>query len=353
MPPKEQSSRKSTTPSRSERASRRPTTARPSLTFVNSQDPNSRSTIQRHTARHSNAQRRIARLQSLRGSSSRPRLLEWQRRRPSVEGDTISTTSGQSSASSLTISPAPGLRGPASAPGDISSEIASAATEIPEFQPQIVLDHLTFATSAQDPADEPLYRLTSQEIERCRSDRTYYSLFRYLLTPPDLQTTCIHSQPDLYRSVINSILTTDLSSTAILTSYVLAILDLQPAHSTSTTEQSRSQQAYTNGTRLLRARLSNPTTAASDINIQSVLLLIAYAADTRTPAETSLHVSALTWMVQQRGGLAQLLDEVDPVLGMQLSEIARSHVRHLTVPCGIGCEYDLRFPGSMVLEQNN
>lgn len=73
------------------------------ITFVDSQDPNSRSTIQRHTAHHSNAQRRQARLEILR--RDRPRVLEWTRRANSA--DVLSVTSASSSASSSSISPLP------------------------------------------------------------------------------------------------------------------------------------------------------------------------------------------------------------------------------------------------------
>lgn len=352
MPPKEQPSRRGTGSTRPERPLRRPASSRLPITFVNSQDPNSRSTIQRHTARHSNAQRRVARLQSLRSSSSRPRLLEWQRRRSSVEADGVSTTSAQSSASSLTISPAPGFGRSASAPGDISSEIASAITAGSDLQMPRILDR-SISAPTQDSVEETLYVLTNQDIERCKFSWTvlYVSL---LTTPLDLQITCVHGQPDQYRSVIDYILTTDPSSAAILASYILALLALDPSQTHSTEDQIRSQHAYTYGTRLLRARLTNPATVASNINLQCVLLLVAYASDMRTPAETSIHVSALTRMVQQRGGMAQLLEEVEPMLALQLTEIAQSRVRHLTVPCGIDCEYDLRFPDGMeVLREDN
>lgn len=129
MPPKEQPPRRHSSSSRSEEQSQRAPTGRQLITFVDSQDPNSRSAIQRHTAHHSNAQRRDARLRSLR--SNRPRLLEWQRR-PSAETDALSVTSPHSSTSSTSVSPAPGLRAPLSAPGEICTELANA----PAFSPE-------------------------------------------------------------------------------------------------------------------------------------------------------------------------------------------------------------------------
>lgn len=125
MPPKDQISRRSSTSgsSLSEGQTRRQPSVRQLITFVDSQDPNSRSAIQRHTAHHSNAQRRNARLQSLR--STRPRLLEWQRR-PSAEVDALCVTSPQSSTSSTSLSPAPGLYATLSAPEDVSSGLMGA-----------------------------------------------------------------------------------------------------------------------------------------------------------------------------------------------------------------------------------
>lgn len=125
MPPKDLPSRRGSTP-RSEAQPRRATSTTQLITFVDSQDPNSRSTIQRHTAHHSNAQRRDARMRSLR--SNRPRLLEWQRR-SSAETDSLSVTSPPSSTSSASLSPAPGLRPPLSAAGDTSTELTKSAAK--------------------------------------------------------------------------------------------------------------------------------------------------------------------------------------------------------------------------------
>lgn len=162
MPPKDQLSRRSSTSgsSRSEGQAQRPPSTRQLITFVDSQDPNSRSAIQRHTAHHSNAQRRNARLQSLR--STRPRLLEWQRR-PSAETVALGVTSPQSSTRSTSLSPAAGLHATLSAPGDISTELSNAPASSPE--------RLTPPSQslAQSGPSIDVRVLDDATIERCKS----------------------------------------------------------------------------------------------------------------------------------------------------------------------------------------
>lgn len=106
MPPKEVPLATTSAPGRESDETPRSQSTVQLITFVNSQDQNSRSVIQRHTAHHSNAQRRDARLRSLR--SNRPRLLQWQRR-PSSEAEALVITSPPSSTSSASASPAPAL----------------------------------------------------------------------------------------------------------------------------------------------------------------------------------------------------------------------------------------------------
>lgn len=145
MPPKNQVIRRSSaTPRLEGQPSRRDNPAQ-LITFVDSQDPNSRSAIQRHTAHHSNAQRRDARLRSLR--SNRPRLLEWQRRL-STDTDLTSNTSPQDSTASNSPSPAPSLRVNSSAPGSISTEVTRVNTVASRVTPPV--------QEADQPTDEPL-----------------------------------------------------------------------------------------------------------------------------------------------------------------------------------------------------
>lgn len=109
------------------------------IEFVNSQDPNVRSAIQRHTAYHSAAQRRDARSRLL-GRSSQSRYLEWGRRPSRGDADTTTT----SSASSASISPAPSTERPrqsqtSSNPTDQESETSqsrsASVTEMESSQP--------------------------------------------------------------------------------------------------------------------------------------------------------------------------------------------------------------------------
>jgi hypothetical protein len=72
------------------------------IEFVDSQAPNVRSAIQRHTAYHSAAQRREARSRRLR-QATQPRYLEWSRRQPP---DREVAEQSTSSRSSVSISPA-------------------------------------------------------------------------------------------------------------------------------------------------------------------------------------------------------------------------------------------------------
>lgn len=129
MPPKNQVPRRSSANPRLEGQPIRRGTTSQLITFVDSQDPNSRSAIQRHTAHHSNAQRRDARLRSLR--SNRPRLLEWQRRL-STDTDAASNTSPQDSTTSTSPSPAPPMRTNLSAPSSISTEVTKADAVDPD-----------------------------------------------------------------------------------------------------------------------------------------------------------------------------------------------------------------------------
>lgn len=81
-----------------------PKTSRPSLNyeFVDSQDPNTKSQIQRHTAHHAAQLRREAARQRLLRETRTPRLFEWQRR---SDAETDSLTTSSSITGSLPTSP--------------------------------------------------------------------------------------------------------------------------------------------------------------------------------------------------------------------------------------------------------
>src|SRR5271154_5343723 len=76
------------------------------IEFIDSQAPNTKSAIQRHTAQHAAAQRREARLQAVR-EGVRPRNLQWQRR-SSPDAPHFRATIA-TSGSSLSPSPASSL----------------------------------------------------------------------------------------------------------------------------------------------------------------------------------------------------------------------------------------------------
>jgi hypothetical protein len=81
-----------------------PKMSRPSLNyeFVDSQDPNTKSQIQRHTAQHAVQQRREAARQRLLRENRTPRVFEWQRR---SDAETDSLTTSPSITGSLSALP--------------------------------------------------------------------------------------------------------------------------------------------------------------------------------------------------------------------------------------------------------
>lgn len=339
MPPKETSSRQSSsTSSRSEGQPRRSSTTRQLITFVDSQDPNSRSTIQRHTAHHSNAQRRDARLQSLR--SNRPRLLEWQRR-PSVEGDTITITSPSSSRSSASISPAPILSTTAAAPSDISPELSLLVTS--------TLEQTSMFASGR--SESPVSPLEDEILTACKPNRPRaLTILRGLMLTTffaDLSNLCAHGNQETFRDVLNYICATDVASRCLMIAYMLALRCRGQEGTQAEADRTNAQRNYGRGTRLLRDRLTSSNTASSDENIQAVLLLIAYAADIGTPEEVSIHTSALRRMITQRGGLPNLTTSLPSPLVVQLNAVGVSRCEHLTLQCASNCQHRLRFPAGV------
>jgi hypothetical protein len=88
-------------PSRPGKSTSRPSAPKPRrgpanvIEFIDSQDPNVKSAIQRHSAYHSAAQRREARIQSLR-RGSQSRYMEWGRRQGADSAPAISPASSSS-----------------------------------------------------------------------------------------------------------------------------------------------------------------------------------------------------------------------------------------------------------------
>lgn len=144
--------------------------------------------------------------------------------------------------------------------------------------------------------------------------------------------------------MIDYIKSTCEASIYLLSAYVLACGGAIHTEAPTKSDVNNAQRLYGRGTRLLGDRLTNPETASSDGNIQAVLLLIAYAADTGSAEEVPIHFRALFRMIKERGGLRALEEQVDLTLMMQVRAISRSQKYHLTLGCGPECPHEARFP---------
>src|SRR4051812_19782294 len=65
----------------------------------------------------------------------------------------------------------------------------------------------------------------------------------------------------------------------------------------------RSLRNYGMATRILSERLCGRENNCSDVNVQTVLLLLAYTSDFGQASETRIHIEALRVMIEQRGGV--------------------------------------------------
>lgn len=309
------------------------------ITFVDSQDQNSRSIIQRHTAHHSNAQRRDARLRSL--SSNRPRVLEWQRR-SSTEVESLFVTSPPSSTNSASASPAPALAlnvatSSAAAPqqgrsAQIGDPVQAQTLSLSGGEgPRISADLMESCKStllAERPIDKPI--LISELIADCT-------------IRPDLQLSCQHASRALLVEIFRYVDGLSATSRTLLLANVLLSRGSR-AHAFVGVDLNDAHRYNGQGTRLLRERLTDPETATSDDSIQAVLLLVAYASDMTYPDEARIHLGALARMIRQRGGLETMERECDSVLLVQLRALPRSRHFHLTIDCTDDCACELRFP---------
>jgi hypothetical protein len=170
MPARNESARQSRRRSSSQPDETRPArTARSLITFVDSQDPNSRSAIQRHTAFHSNAQRRDARLQSLR-NTSRPRLLEWQRRSDSEGLPIVTSQTSSTSSSSISLIPTPDVRRVSQRP---SPEVSDFQESTPTTSER---DHLHGPLQASEQEAMITYRKSNLKANRHREADQNHSL---------------------------------------------------------------------------------------------------------------------------------------------------------------------------------
>lgn len=149
--------------------------------------------------------------------------------------------------------------------------------------------------------------------------------------------------------MVNHIKSTCEASTCLLSAYILACRGADYAEVPTNSDLNDAQRLYGRGTRLLGNRLINPQTASSDGNIQAVLLLIAYAADTGSTEEVPIHFGALSRMIKERGGLQAFEAQIDSTLKMQVRAISHSRRHHFTLDCVPGCPYEARFPSDFGL----
>lgn len=164
-----------------------------------------------------------------------------------------------------------------------------------------------------------------------------------MLTQPDLQNFCSQTRIDHVQSVTITFMRTDEACTQLLLAYCYATsasrrqdqegatLDFQSAH-----------RYFGRGTNLLWNRLRDPRHASSDVNIQAVLLLVAYTSDFGQGSEVDIHADALRTMVAQRRGPAGIENSI---LRNQLALISSTRKYHLTLASEHDCGAPIRFPG--------
>jgi hypothetical protein len=137
-------------------ASRQPSGPANIIEFVDSQDPNVKSAIQRHTAYHSAAQRRDARLRSLR-RGNQSRYLEWGRRPVSEPPD--KTPSGNQTSGPAMI-----------APGSHGTTTKTQSSELSDLSPSL-LGPPTSTSAPQSRSISPRVPLSAREesiLQSCK-----------------------------------------------------------------------------------------------------------------------------------------------------------------------------------------
>ena len=297
------------------------------IEFVDSQSPNVKSAIQRHTAYHSAAQRRDARLRSLqRGSQSR--YLEWGRR-PVSEPPNTSSSGGTGAASF------------SAAPNTQNLDVPDLGVTIHGSPPS--------ASAPISRSISPSIPLSAREeeiIQSCKPNSVPYPPAhrrrRLALTLADLSRRCITKASRTTLESVIACIRADDASTQLLIAYCFAVL-AQEQQITRTGNQQRetAQQYFGRGTNILWNRLRDPSHASSDANMQAVLLLVAYTSDFGQADEVDIHVEALRTMVAQRTQAGVISN---PTLRGQLESIALSHKYHLTLHWEHTCEDPRRFP---------
>ena len=281
------------------------------IEFVDSQDPNVKSAIQRHTAYHSAAQRREQRLRSLR-RGSQSRYLEWGRR-PVSEPPATSPTRGSSSTSAH-WTPETSTTTPASI----------TATDPPQLLGRSLIESL------------PGSRSLSPQVPLSAEEESIIELY--------LQNTCESIRTDPLLSTVIIFIRCDEACTQLLLAYSFAFASVQiPQRETGTAEQDvqAAERYLGRGTNLLWNRLRDSDHASSDANIQAVLLLVAYTSDF-AGNEVYIHADALRTMVAQRAGATAI---TNTPLRYQLASLDRTLKFHLTLAPQHDCRQSLRYPG--------
>ncbi|OAP62218.1 hypothetical protein AYL99_04421 [Fonsecaea erecta] len=289
------------------------------IEFVDSQNPNVRSAIQRHTAYHSAAQRREARSRLLR-RSSQTRYFEWTRR---PRGDADVATSSASSASSVSISPAPSIPGrpehPSRTTSDEQETVSSSGGE-----------------AAADSALEPLPSTSQIAVS---ADDAVLEFFK--------ATFCDHYQSTDVLETAFAFMLENEASRHLLIGYAYAMRRSRAIAEDGSQDQLEAERNVGRGTNILWNRLQMPSHASSDANVQAVLLLVAYTADFGDASEVRLHADALRTMIEQRGGVDVFTH--NPALQHQIWAIEVSRRFHLTLDCESTCPDPLRFADGLRL----
>lgn len=157
-----------------------------------------------------------------------------------------------------------------------------------------------------------------------------------------LGSVCTNHESQQAGSTIIRFICSDEASSQLLLAYCYATSAKNQRNDAAAEQQRLQAQGYFGrGTNLLWNRLQDPSLASSDINIQAVLLLVAYAADFGQATEVGMHVDALRVMVEERGGI-EAID--NSTLRSQLEVIPSTRRWHLTFTSLEDCSSPLRFP---------
>ena len=250
--------------------------------FVDSHNPKVKSVIQRHTAYHQAAQRREARLQSLRRGSSQSRYLEWGRRQSPESIIPMSSPS---------LLPSPGPLEPTTTPGNAKADSIASSPQL-EGSSDSLLQAPDVQSLSRRASQETTPLLASSEealLQFCRDyirsqHRTVPSYQDSVTAFQDPSSTSIEassvginnrsrgtSNTQIYDATI-AFIRLDEACTQLLLAYSHSLRT--SIHSSDSDRERDNQAAHrylSRGTAILRSRLRDSQNAASDANIQAVL----------------------------------------------------------------------------------